>query len=95
MINNDDKKLLLEKIKELCKKEISLSDLSETLELNKYETLSLLKELENDKDNIVKKVKDDFDPGISYKDGYKYYLPVHYYVPYETDYIKIIGDLLA
>ena len=45
MINNDDKKLLLEKIKELCKKEISLSDLSETLELNKYETLSLLKEL--------------------------------------------------
>lgn len=42
----------------------------------------------------VKKVKDDFDPGISYKDGYKYYLPVHYYVPYETDYIKIIGDLL-
>ena len=43
----------------------------------------------------VKKVKDDFDPGISYKDGYKYYLPVHYYVPYETDYIKIIEDLLV
>lgn len=41
----------------------------------------------------VKKVKDDLD--ILYKDGYKYYLPVHYYVPYETDYIKIIGDLLA
>lgn len=40
----------------------------------------------------VKKVKDDLD--ILYKDGYKYYLPVHYYVPYETDYIKIIGDLL-
>lgn len=59
MINNDDKKLLLEKIKELCKKEISLSDLAETLELNKYETLSLLKELENDKENIIKKVKDD------------------------------------
>ena len=95
MINNDDKKLLLEKIKELCKKEISLSDLSETLELNKYETLSLLKELENDKDNIVKKVKDDFDSDILYKDGYKYYLPVHYYVSYETDYIKIIEDLLS
>lgn len=43
----------------------------------------------------VKTVKDDLDSGISYKDGYKYYLPVHYYVPYETDYIKIIGDLLA
>lgn len=40
----------------------------------------------------VKKVKDDLD--ILYKGGYKYYLPVHYYVPYETDYIKIIGDLL-
>lgn len=43
----------------------------------------------------VKNVKDDLDSDISYKDGYKYYLPVHYYVPYETDYIKIIGDLLS
>ena len=43
----------------------------------------------------VKKVKDDFDSDILYKDGYKYYLPVHYYVSYETDYIKIIGDLLS
>lgn len=43
----------------------------------------------------VKKVKDDFDSDILYKDGYKYYLPVHYYVSYETDYIKIIEDLLS
>lgn len=43
----------------------------------------------------VKKVKDDLDLDILYKDGYKYYLPVHYYVPYETDYIKIIEDLLS
>lgn len=43
----------------------------------------------------VKEVKDDFHSDILYKDGYKYYLPVHYYVPYETDYIKIIEELLS
>ncbi len=43
----------------------------------------------------VKNVKDDFDSDILYKNGYKYYLPVHYYVSYETDYIKIIEDLLS
>lgn len=43
----------------------------------------------------VKKVKEDFDSDVFYKDGYKYYLPVHYYVSYETDYIKIIKDLLS
>lgn len=32
---------------------------------------------------------------VNYKDGYKYYLPVHYYVPYETDYVKIIKVLLS
>lgn len=42
----------------------------------------------------VRKVKDNFDSDILYKDGYKYYLPVHYYVPYETDYINIIENLL-
>lgn len=43
----------------------------------------------------VKKVKNDLDPDILYKDGYKYFLPVHYYVPYEADYIKVIEELLA
>lgn len=41
----------------------------------------------------VRNVKENVK--VNYKDGYKYYLPVHYYVPYETDYIKIIKDLLS
>ena len=41
----------------------------------------------------VRNVKENVK--LNYKDGYKYYLPVHYYVPYETDYIKIIKDLLS
>lgn len=30
-----------------------------------------------------------------YKDGYKYYLPVHYFVSYDFDYVGILEDLLA
>ena len=41
----------------------------------------------------VRNVKESVN--VNYKDGYKYYLPVHYYVSYETDYIKIIKDLLS
>ena len=41
----------------------------------------------------VRNVRENVE--VNYKDGYKYYLPVHYYVPYETDYIKIIKDLLS
>nr|DAR49642.1 MAG TPA: hypothetical protein [Caudoviricetes sp.] len=41
----------------------------------------------------VRNVKENVK--VNYRDGYKYYLPVHYYVPYETDYIKIIKVLLA
>lgn len=43
----------------------------------------------------VKTVKEDFDSDIQYKDGYKYYLPVHYFIEYSTDYIKLIQDLIG
>ena len=43
----------------------------------------------------VKEIKDDFDSDVLYKDGYKYYLPIHYFVSYDTDYIRIIEDLLS
>lgn len=43
----------------------------------------------------VKEIKNDFDSDVLYKDGYKYYLPVHYFVSYDTDYIRIIEDLLS
>lgn len=43
----------------------------------------------------VKTVKDDFNSDIFYKDGYKYYLPVHYFIEYSTDYIKLISDLIG
>lgn len=42
----------------------------------------------------VKTVREDFDSDIRYKDGYKYYLPVHYFLDYTSDYIKLITDLI-
>lgn len=54
-----ENKLLLEQIKELCQKEISLSDLCIELELNEYEVLSLIRILRKEGINIVTKVFDD------------------------------------
>ena len=42
----------------------------------------------------VKSIKDNFDSDVRYKDGYKYYLPVHYFLDYTSDYIKLITDLI-
>lgn len=42
----------------------------------------------------VKEIK-EISEDVQYKDGYKYYLPVHYFVSYEQDYIKIIGEILS
>lgn len=53
-------KILLEKIKELSKKEISLSDVCKILQLNEYETLCLINELKKEGINItVKKLDND------------------------------------
>lgn len=43
----------------------------------------------------VKTIKEDFDSDIVYKDGYKYYLPVHYFIDYSMDYIKLIEDIVG
>lgn len=59
MLNEEEKEVLLDRIKELCKKEISLNELAETLELNNFETLNLIKELDKTNTNIIKKVKDE------------------------------------
>ena len=40
-----EKREMLEKIKELTKKEISISDISQTLNINEYEVLALIREL--------------------------------------------------
>lgn len=40
----------------------------------------------------VKTVKNQY---LLYKDGYKYYLPVHYFISYEDDYINLIHELLS
>lgn len=40
----------------------------------------------------VKTVKNEY---LLYKDGYKYYLPVHYFISYEDDYINLIDELLS
>lgn len=54
-----EKKELLEKIKTLALKEVSLTTISETLELNEYEVLGLVGELKNEGINIVTKKFDD------------------------------------
>lgn len=50
---------LLDKLRELSKKEIRLSDLCKTLELNEYEVLSLIAELRKEGIYISSKQKDD------------------------------------
>ena len=50
---------LLEKFKELCSKEISLSEVCRTLKLNSFQVLSLVNELRNSGINIVTKMFDD------------------------------------
>lgn len=52
-------KEILEKFKNLCSKEISLSEVCGILELKPYETLSLINELREHGINIVTKVFDD------------------------------------
>lgn len=52
-------KQLLEKLKSLTEKEISLSEVCENLDLNQYEILSLVKELKDSGLNIVIKRYDD------------------------------------
>lgn len=71
-----------------------------------YESVKCYKIIKNDKtvaeiyprrkeiEVRVKSIKDDFDSDIRYKDGYKYYLPVHYFLDYTSDYIKLITDLI-
>ena len=50
---------LLEEFKELCSKEISLSEVCRTLKLNSFQVLSLVNELRNSGINIVTKMFDD------------------------------------
>jgi len=50
---------LLDKLKELSQKEISLSDLCKMLDLNEYEILGLIAELRKEGINITTKQKDD------------------------------------
>ena len=50
---------LLDKLKELAKKEICLNDLCKMLNLNEYEILSLVVELRKEGINIITKRKDD------------------------------------
>jgi len=50
---------LLDKLKELSKKEISLNDLCKMLNLNEYEILGLIAELRKEGINITTKQKDD------------------------------------
>lgn len=71
-----------------------------------YESVKCYKIIKNDKtvaeiyprkkeiEVRVKSIKDNFDSDIRYKDGYKYYLPVHYFLDYTSDYIKLISDLI-
>lgn len=54
-----DKKEMLERIKELTKKEISLSDISQNLKINEYEVLALIRELRQIGINIVTQQRDD------------------------------------
>ncbi len=50
---------LLDKLKELAKKEISLNDICKMLNLNEYEILNLVAELRKEGINIITKRKDD------------------------------------
>lgn len=71
-----------------------------------YESVKCYKIIKNDKtvaeiyprkkeiEVRVKSIKDNFDSDVRYKDGYKYYLPVHYFIDYTSDYIKLITDLV-
>lgn len=43
----------------------------------------------------VKAIKEDFDSDVLYKDGYKYYLPVHYFIEYSSLALDLIEDLLS
>ncbi len=52
-------KEVLENLKELAKREISLSDISEALHLNEHEVLGLIRELRMDGINIVIQRRDD------------------------------------
>lgn len=49
----------LEKIKQLTKKEISLSDISQQLGINEYEVMALIRELRLTGINIVTQQRDD------------------------------------
>lgn len=42
----------------------------------------------------VKCLTDNVDTEIIYRSGYKYYLPVHCFISYESDYIKLINNIL-
>ena len=48
-----------EKIKQLTKKEISLSDISQQLGINEYEVMALIRELRLTGINIVTQQRDD------------------------------------
>ena len=50
---------ILEKLKELTQKEVSLSNLCSTLELSEYEVLGLVRKLHSDGINILTKKHDD------------------------------------
>ena len=54
-----EKREMLEKIKELTTKEISLSDISQVLKINEYEVLALIRELRQLGINIVTQQRDD------------------------------------
>lgn len=54
-----EKKQQIEQLKEITKKEISLSKICETLELNEYEVLGLLRELRQEGINIAVQKRDD------------------------------------
>ncbi len=54
-----EQKEKLDSLKELAKKEIRLSDVSEALGINEYEVLGLLRELRLDGINIITQKKDD------------------------------------
>ncbi len=54
-----EKREVLEKIKDLTTKEISLSDISQSLSINEYEVLALIRELRQIGINIVTQQRDD------------------------------------
>ena len=54
-----ENKAKLDRIKELTKKEISLSEISRQLEINEYEVMALVRELRLTGINIVTQQRDD------------------------------------